>query len=60
MVYDVEDVFPVPELPDGLWYRGGTIMATCRSCERDYELLYGPEEFDPEYSYCGCGPSCIP
>ena len=35
--------------------------AVCRVCKRDYELLGdSPQDFDPEYSYCGGSQGCCP
>lgn len=44
-------------LPDGVRLR---YEARCRSCGRDYELLFSPEEFNPDTSYCGGSPRCCP
>lgn len=60
MVYDVGDVEPHPELPEGLNFWGCKIMAVCRSCDRHYEWYADPEEYTDEYSYCGGSPRCIP
>lgn len=40
--------------------RDGVFEARCRSCGRDYEIYCEPKEFNPDYSYCGSGPSCVP
>jgi hypothetical protein len=49
------------QLPEGVWDKAdGSYWATCRSCGRDYELVYGPKDFTEEYNLCGGGPSCIP
>lgn len=50
-----------PELPDGVWERRpGEYVATCRSCERTYEIYCDPQDFDPDYSYCGGSDRCCP
>lgn len=38
----------------------GTYMATCIRCERSYELPCSPDEFNPDYSFCGGSPRCCP
>lgn len=50
----------LPMLPEGVFDRGGKYFATCRSCERDYELGYDAEEFDGDTNYCGGSPRCLP
>lgn len=51
----------VPELPDGVYKRAdGALEAECRSCGKWYELPCDPEEYDPDYSYCGGSPRCCP
>lgn len=53
--------YAAPELPEGVWERGpGEYMAVCQSCDRDYELPCDLSEFDPNCSYCGGSPRCIP
>lgn len=49
-------------LPEGLYETaGGRLMATCRACERDYEWEGDEADgFDPDYSYCGGSPRCLP
>lgn len=48
-------------LPEGTFMRDGKVFAVCRSCERDYELGYDVDEgFDPDMSYCGGSPRCLP
>jgi len=49
-----------PDLPVGVWDRGGKLMATCLSCGRDYELPCDPNEFTADTSYCGGSPRCLP
>lgn len=55
---------PEPEpdmLPDGVWDAGpGVYMATCRRCERGYELPYDPADFTEDGNYCGGQPGCTP
>lgn len=52
---------PEPELPDGVWEASpGVFKATCRSCERSYELFSDLCDFDPDYSYCGGSERCVP
>ncbi len=50
----------LPMLPEGVFDRAGKYFATCRSCERDYELGYDPEEFNSDTNYCGGSPRCLP
>ena len=51
----LEDLYPELELrADSSWW------ATCRSCKREYELLYEPEEFTEEGNYCGGSDRCLP
>jgi PHP family Zn ribbon phosphoesterase len=47
-------------LPEGVFERDGKYFATCRSCERNYELGYYPEEFNSDTNYCGGSPRCLP
>lgn len=49
-----------PDLPDGVYLLNGKFTATCRSCERDYEIGCDPSEFSDDMSYCGGSPRCIP
>lgn len=49
-----------PMLPVGVFDRNGKYFATCRSCERNYELCFEPEEFDNETNYCASSPRCMP
>ena len=48
------------QLPDGLYMKNGLLMATCRSCEKDYEFGSTPEDYDESFSYCGGSPACLP
>lgn len=48
------------DLPEGLYRRYEKIWATCRSCERTYELWYDPKDFTQDMSYCCGSPSCLP
>ena len=49
------------DLPDGVWERGpGEYVARCISCARTYEIFCDPEDFDPQYSYCGGSDRCVP
>jgi PHP family Zn ribbon phosphoesterase len=52
---------PDPEcmLPDGVWLRDGKPVATCRGCERTYEVE-DASTFGNDVSYCGGSPHCIP
>ena len=45
------------ELPDGLYLQ---LQAECRSCGRIYDFEGEAEQYDPQYSYCGGSPRCIP
>lgn len=47
-------------LPDGLFDRGGKIMAICRSCEKAYEWEGEKDEFSEDCNYCGGGERCLP
>ena len=54
-------VYAEPELPEGVWERGpGEYVATCQRCERSYEIYCDPQDFDPDYSYCGGSDRCCP
>lgn len=48
------------KLPEHVWDRDGKYFATCKRCERDYELGYDPEEFNEDTNYCGRNPWCLP
>jgi hypothetical protein len=48
------------ELPDGLYRRYGKVWATCRSCEKDYEVQCDPKHFSQDMSYCGGSQHCLP
>lgn len=53
------DLVVEPELPVGVWKSlGGGYRATCRSCDRSYEIEL--EGFNLETSYCGGSPRCLP
>ena len=57
------DLDPADEtdLPEGVWDCGpGKYFATCRSCERHYELYYDPSEFTEDGNYCGGSDRCLP
>lgn len=49
-----------PELPDGVYMKNGKAWATCRSCERGYEIFCELHEHSQDMSYCGGSPRCIP
>lgn len=50
-----------PELPPGVWEAGpGVYQARCRSCGREYELVYDPQEFTEAGNYCSGSDRCLP
>lgn len=54
-------VYAEPELPDGVWEAApGVYKANCLACERTYEIYCAPQDFDPDYSYCGGSDRCCP
>lgn len=54
-------IYEEPELPEGVWEAGpGVYKAHCRSCERTYEIFCDPQDFGPDYSYCGGSDRCCP
>lgn len=50
----------VEMFPEGVFEMDGKLVATCRSCERTYELPCDVSEFTPDMSYCGGSPWCLP
>ena len=52
---DLEELYPELEHhADGSWW------ATCRNCQREYELLYEPEKFSEDGNYCYGSDRCLP
>ncbi len=53
---------PPPELPEGLWERGGRLWFECRSCERATEWEGEPDQFEFGHyaNVCGGSPRCLP
>ncbi|WP_423459938.1 hypothetical protein [Ottowia sp. VDI28] len=53
--------FALPSLPEGVTEGpDGTYEAKCRACGERYEILCDLADFDPDYSYCGGSPRCLP
>lgn len=48
------------ELPEGVYLKNGKHIATCRSCDRDYEIDYEVNLFTQDMSYCGRNQWCYP
>ena len=49
-----------PELPDGVWEAGPMVFkARCRSCGRNYELYYDPQDFTEDGNVCGGSDRCV-
>lgn len=44
----------------GLTERDGEWLFSCVSCGEDTPVYCDPEEFMPEYHYCGRSPRCCP
>lgn len=51
---------PPPELPEGLFERGGRLFYDCLACGNATELDCDLDEFDPAVAYCGGSPRCLP
>ncbi len=46
--------------PEGVWKSGDDWMAECRSCGRDYVIVYDIGDFDPSVNLCGGSDRCCP
>lgn len=51
---------PAPALPDGVYQRDGDLLAACKSCGEDSPIFCDPEEYNPDFHYCGRSPRCCP
>lgn len=67
MIYSVATFKTIQEKkidPDLLDYNDWKISAymtyPCSSCNEDSEIFCEPEEFDPEFHYCGKTQWCLP